>query len=56
MNDGLISLMTETQSLVDALHGADIHLGSLCSNAAKSMGEVVERRLGGHSGPRINQH
>lgn len=56
MNDGLISLMMETQSLVDALHSADIHVGSLSSNTAKTMREVVERRLGGHSRPQIKQH
>lgn len=56
MNDGLISPMTETQSLVNALHSADIHVFSLSSNTAKTMGEVMEQRLGGHSKPQINQH
>lgn len=55
MNDNLIPLTTETQSLMDALLCADIHVGGLSSKNAKTMGELVERRPRVHSPPQINQ-
>lgn len=56
MIDSLIPRTTETQSLRDALHRADIHVGSPTSKNATAMAMVVEqRRLDRHSTPQINQ-
>lgn len=55
MNDSLITLPTEIQSLVNALRSADIPISSPSSKNAKSVGEVVKRHLCGHSRTQIHQ-
>lgn len=55
MNDSLIPLTPETQSLVNALRSADLPIGGPGSQNTKSVREVAARHLSGHSRTQINQ-
>ena len=56
MNNNLIPLTRETRSLVEILHDAATRIGRLTSDHVKTMRQVGERWLYGHSRPHINQH